>query len=196
MHEIRSFSRFGLSVVTIVFDDNIDVYWARQQVAERLLQVQNEIPQGVGTISLGPVTTGLGEIYQYVVRPKEGYESKYKKLFKATWATLTDEEFLINYLKECLQIKNYVKRRIGRDPIFLNTTYLFWQYKEIVRNSQNQWLKMLWFDLLEFDKINDRWFNKGKFDLMTACGHVLPQVHSDYARDLAREHFGWGHSPT
>ena len=126
----------------------------------------------------------------------QGYESKYKKLFKATWATLTDEEFLINYLKECLQIKNYVKRRIGRDPIFLNTTYLFWQYKEIVRNSQNQWLKMLWFDLLEFDKINDRWFNKGKFDLMTACGHVLPQVHSDYARDLAREHFGWGHSPT
>jgi cobalt-zinc-cadmium resistance protein CzcA len=77
MHEIRSFSRFGLSVVTIVFDDNIDVYWARQQVAERLLQVQNEIPQGVGTISLGPVTTGLGEIYQYVVRPKEGYETKY-----------------------------------------------------------------------------------------------------------------------
>jgi len=77
MHEIRSFSRFGLSVVTIVFDDNVDVYWARQQVAERLLQVQNEIPQGVGTISLGPVTTGLGEIYQYVVRPKDGYESKY-----------------------------------------------------------------------------------------------------------------------
>ena len=77
MHEIRSFSRFGLSIVTIVFDDNVDVYWARQQVAERLLQVQADIPQGVGTISLGPVTTGLGEIYQYVVRPKEGYESKY-----------------------------------------------------------------------------------------------------------------------
>ena len=77
MHEIRSFSRFGLSIVTIVFDDNVDVYWARQQVAERLLQVQADLPQGVGTISLGPVTTGLGEIYQYVVRPKEGYESKY-----------------------------------------------------------------------------------------------------------------------
>jgi cobalt-zinc-cadmium resistance protein CzcA len=77
MHEIRSFSRFGLSVVTIVFDDDIDVYWARQQVAERLLQVQADIPQGIGTISLGPVTTGLGEIYQYVVRPKEGYENKY-----------------------------------------------------------------------------------------------------------------------
>lgn len=75
--EIRSFSRFGLSVVTVVFDDDTDVYWARQQIAERLQQVQTLIPQGVGTPELGPVTTGLGEIYQYVVRPKKGYESKY-----------------------------------------------------------------------------------------------------------------------
>ncbi|MDF2853484.1 MAG: czcA 4 [Sphingobacterium multivorum] len=77
LKEIRSFSRFGLSLVTIVFDDGIDVYWARQQVAERLQQVQNEIPQGIGTPQLGPISTGLGEIYQYVVRPKEGSEQKY-----------------------------------------------------------------------------------------------------------------------
>jgi hypothetical protein len=121
-----------------------------------------------------------------------GHLEKYLKLFETTWATLSDEEFLINYLKECLQIKNYVKRRIGRDPIFLNTVGHFWQYKDLVNNSKNQWLRMLWFDLLEFDRINDRWFNKGNFDLMTACGHVLPPVHADYARDLAREHFGWG----
>lgn len=75
--EIRSFSRFGLSLVTIVFDDNVDVYWARQQVAERLLRVQDELPKGMGQPFLAPVTTGLGEIYQYVVRPKEGYEKKY-----------------------------------------------------------------------------------------------------------------------
>ncbi len=80
LHEIRSFSRFGLSLVTIVFDDDVDVYWARQQVAERLDQVKSEIPQGVGSISLGPVTTGLGEIYQYVVRPKPGYEKKYSSM--------------------------------------------------------------------------------------------------------------------
>ncbi|MEZ0450882.1 CusA/CzcA family heavy metal efflux RND transporter [Sphingobacterium thalpophilum] len=77
LKEIRSFSRFGLSLVTIVFDDGIDVYWARQQVAERLQQVQHEIPQGIGTPQLGPISTGLGEIYQYVVRPKEGFEQKY-----------------------------------------------------------------------------------------------------------------------
>ncbi len=79
LKEIRSFSRFGLSLVTIVFDDATDVYWARQQVAERLQQVQNEIPKGIGTPELGPITTGLGEIYQYVVRQKKGYENKYNE---------------------------------------------------------------------------------------------------------------------
>ena len=70
LKEIRSFSRFGLSLVTIVFDDATDVYWARQQVAERLQKVQSEIPQGIGIPEMGPVSTGLGEIYQYVVRPE------------------------------------------------------------------------------------------------------------------------------
>ena len=77
--EIRSFSRFGLSLVTIVFDDATEIYWARQQVTERLQQVQSQIPQGIGIPVLGPVSTGLGEIYQYIVRPKEGYEYKYNE---------------------------------------------------------------------------------------------------------------------
>jgi len=77
LREIRSFSRFGLSLVTVVFDDATDVYWARQQIAERLQQVQTQIPTGIGTPALAPVTTGLGEIFQYVVRPKPGFESRY-----------------------------------------------------------------------------------------------------------------------
>ncbi|SDG42306.1 CusA/CzcA family heavy metal efflux RND transporter [Mucilaginibacter gossypii] len=79
LKEIRSFSRFGLSLVTIVFDDATDVYWARQQVAERLQKVQSQIPAGIGTPELGPVSTGLGEIYQYVVRPKKGYADRYNE---------------------------------------------------------------------------------------------------------------------
>jgi len=79
LKEIRSFSRFGLSLVTIVFEDNIDIYWARQQVAERLQNVQSQIPSGIGNPELGPITTGLGEIYQYVVRTKKGYEKKYNE---------------------------------------------------------------------------------------------------------------------
>ncbi|MEC4112704.1 CusA/CzcA family heavy metal efflux RND transporter [Myroides pelagicus] len=74
---IRSFSRFGLSLITIVFEEDVDIYWARQQVGERLSQVSNEIPNGIGKPELGPISTGLGEIYQYVVRPEKGYESKY-----------------------------------------------------------------------------------------------------------------------
>lgn len=77
MKEIRSFSRFGLSLVTIVFEDDIDVFWARQQVTERLQQIQSQIPQGIGTPTLGPVSSGLGEIYQYVIKPKKGYEQKF-----------------------------------------------------------------------------------------------------------------------
>ena len=79
LKEIRSFSRFGLSLVTIVFNDATDIYWARQQVAERLQKVQTQIPQNIGSPELGPVSTGLGEIYQYVVRAKEGYETKYNE---------------------------------------------------------------------------------------------------------------------
>jgi len=77
LKQIRSFSRFGLSLVTIVFQEHTDVYWARQQISERLQQVQQEIPAGVGSPEMAPVTTGLGEIYQYVVRPLPGYESRY-----------------------------------------------------------------------------------------------------------------------
>ncbi len=77
LHEIRSFSRFGLSLITIVFDDDVDIYWARQQVTERLKIAEQQIPKGVGSPELAPVTTGLGEIYQYVLKPKHGYETKY-----------------------------------------------------------------------------------------------------------------------
>lgn len=75
--EMRSFSRFGLSVVTIVFTDNTDVYWARQQVNERLSAAKSAIPPGAGNPELAPLSTGLSEIYQYILRPKKGYEDKF-----------------------------------------------------------------------------------------------------------------------
>ncbi len=80
LKEIRSFSRFGLSLVTIVFEDGTDIYWARQQIAERLQKVQSQIPAGIGNPELGPISTGLGEIYQYVIRPKAGYEGKFNEM--------------------------------------------------------------------------------------------------------------------
>ncbi|RYD94442.1 MAG: efflux RND transporter permease subunit, partial [Sphingobacteriales bacterium] len=75
--EKRSISRSGISVITIVFKDNIDIYWARQQVNAQLKEAENNIPEGLGEPTLAPITTGLGEIYQYVIHAKKGYENKY-----------------------------------------------------------------------------------------------------------------------
>lgn len=78
--ELRSISRFGLSVVTVVFTEDTDIYWARTQISEKLKEAEENIPAGVGTPELAPVSTGLGEIYQYVVYPLEGYEDQYSSM--------------------------------------------------------------------------------------------------------------------
>ena len=75
--ELRSISRLGLSVITIVFEDDVDVYWARQQLSERLKEAEEEIPEGLAKIELAPISTGLGEIYQYRLAVDKGFESKY-----------------------------------------------------------------------------------------------------------------------
>ena len=75
--ELRSISRFGLSVVTVVFKDDVDIYWAREQIFQRLKQAEENIPKYAGTPELAPISTGLGEIYQYDVYAKKGYEDKY-----------------------------------------------------------------------------------------------------------------------
>ena len=78
--EIRSISRFGLSVITVVFEDNVDIYFARQLINERLKEAEEQIPEGIGTPELAPVSTGLGEIYQYILHPKKGSEDKYSAM--------------------------------------------------------------------------------------------------------------------
>ena len=75
--ELRSISRFGLSVVTVVFKDDVDIYWAREQIFQRLKQAEENIPSYAGSPELGPISTGLGEIYQYDLYAKKGYEDKY-----------------------------------------------------------------------------------------------------------------------
>lgn len=75
--EMRSFSRFGLSVITLVFEEDVDIYWARQQMSEKLKDAERLIPKGVGVPELGPISTGLGEIYQYVIFAKKGFENQY-----------------------------------------------------------------------------------------------------------------------
>jgi cobalt-zinc-cadmium resistance protein CzcA len=78
--EIRSISKFGLSVVTIVFEDNIGSYLPRQLIAEKIKSASANIPEGFGTPEMGPITTGLGEIYQYILDTEPGYEDRYSPM--------------------------------------------------------------------------------------------------------------------
>ena len=75
--ELRSLSRFGLSVITVVFDDKVDIYFARQLINEKLKEAEEKIPNGIGKPELAPLSTGLGEVYQYIIHPKKGSENKY-----------------------------------------------------------------------------------------------------------------------
>ena len=77
VEEIRSVSRFGLSLVTVVFKESVPTLDARQLINEQIQTVAGEIPTELGTPELMPITTGLGEIYQYVLRVELGYEEKY-----------------------------------------------------------------------------------------------------------------------
>jgi cobalt-zinc-cadmium resistance protein CzcA len=82
VEEIRSISRFGLSSVTVVFRDKVNIYFARQLVGERLSAAKETIPEGFGTPEMGPVTTGLGEVYQFSVSG-EGYDlAELKQILK------------------------------------------------------------------------------------------------------------------
>ncbi len=78
--ELRSISRLGLSVITVVFKDKVDVYWARQQLGERLKEAEEVIPSGLAQISLAPISTGLGEIFQYHLAVEKGYEKEYNPM--------------------------------------------------------------------------------------------------------------------
>ncbi|MBN8624606.1 MAG: efflux RND transporter permease subunit [Planctomycetes bacterium] len=74
VEEVRSVSQFGLSAVTVVFEEGTDIYWARQMVGERLQIARSDIPPGMGDPEMGPISTGLGEIYQFEVRSKPGFK--------------------------------------------------------------------------------------------------------------------------
>jgi len=75
--ELRSISRLGLSVITVVFKDGVDLYWARQQLTERLKEAEENIPPGSAKIELAPISSGLGEIFQYRLAVEKGYEHTY-----------------------------------------------------------------------------------------------------------------------
>ncbi len=80
VEEIRSISKFGISLITVVFNDNMGTYLPRQLIAEKLKSAAEDIPDNYGTPEMGPISTGLGEIYQYILDVQPGYEDQYSPM--------------------------------------------------------------------------------------------------------------------
>lgn len=120
VEEIRSVSKFGLSVVTIVFDEDMGTYLPRQLIAEKIKSASEKIPEGFGVPEMGPITTGLGEIYQYILDVKPGYEDQY---------SVTDLRTLQDWV---------VKRQLSGIPgvVEINTWGGYLKQYEVALNTQ------------------------------------------------------------
>ncbi|WP_040254486.1 CusA/CzcA family heavy metal efflux RND transporter [Psychroserpens mesophilus] len=120
VQEIRSVSKFGLSVVTIVFDDDIGTYLPRQLIAEKIKSASEKIPEGFGTPEMGPITTGLGEIYQYILDVEPEFKDDY---------TAQDLRTIQDWI---------VKRQLSGIPgvVEVNTWGGFLKQYEVAINSQ------------------------------------------------------------
>lgn len=140
--EIRSVSRFGLSVVTIVFEDHVPVLEARQFVKEQISLAAGEIPEGLGQPELMPITTGLGEIYQYVLRVKPGYEGRYDAMELRTIQDWIVKRQLAGTagIIEISSFGGYLKQyEVAVDPLLLQSYDLSLTevFDALARNNQN-----------------------------------------------------------
>lgn len=125
--EMRSISKFGLSVVTIVFSENMGTYLPRQLIAEKIKSASANIPPEFGSPEMGPITTGLGEIYQYTLDVKPGYESRYSVMDLRTIQDWTVRRQLsgINGVVEVNSWGGYLKQyEIAVDPQKLSALHL------------------------------------------------------------------------
>jgi heavy metal efflux system protein len=122
---IRSVSQFGLSIVTLDFKENTDLYFARNQVNERLLNIRQEIPQGFGTPTMNPITTGLGEIFQYVIKPVDPADTSWTPMELRTIQDWIVKKQLLGTegVAEISSFGGYLKQyHIKVDPALLRAT--------------------------------------------------------------------------
>ncbi|MEL7530676.1 MAG: CusA/CzcA family heavy metal efflux RND transporter [Bacteroidota bacterium] len=120
--EVRSVSKYGLSVVTVVFEDEVPTLDARQLVNEQIQKVQTEIPAGFGSPEMMPITTGLGEIFQYVLEPQAGYEDQFDAIELRTIHDWIVKRYLagIEGIVETSSFGGFVKQyEVSVDPLRL-----------------------------------------------------------------------------
>ncbi|MFT7364443.1 MAG: cobalt-zinc-cadmium resistance protein CzcA, partial [Algoriphagus sp.] len=191
--EIRSISKFGLSVVTIVFEDDMGTYLPRQLIAERIKIAQDQIPNGFGQPFMGPISTGLGEIYQYVIDVKPGYEDKY---------SITDLRTIQDWV---------VRRQLSgiEGVVEVNTWGGFLKQYEVAINPER--LKAMRVSLTQvydalsknnsiaggsyIEKTNESFFIRGEglVKSLEDIGNIVIEVRAGtplYIKDIAKVHFG------
>lgn len=140
--EIRSISRFGLSVVTIVFEDDMGTYLPRQLVQEKLNELKETIPEKFGSPTMGPISTGLGQIYEYTIQPQEGYDSLYSPMELRTiqdWI-VKRQLTLLDGVVEVNSFGGYIKQyEIAINPEKLNAlnVSISQVYEALARNNVN-----------------------------------------------------------
>ncbi|WP_236980047.1 CusA/CzcA family heavy metal efflux RND transporter [Membranihabitans maritimus] len=140
--EIRSISRFGLSVVTIVFEDDMGTYLPRQLVQEKLNELKETIPEKFGSPTMGPISTGLGQIYEYTIRPQEGYDSLYSPMELRTlqdWL-IKRQLTLLDGVVEVNSFGGYIKQyEVAINPEKLNAmdVSISQVYEALARNNVN-----------------------------------------------------------
>ena len=192
VEEIRSVSKFGLSVVTIVFEDRMGAYLPRQLIAEKIKSASEKIPDGFGSPEMGPITTGLGEIYQYILDVKPGYEDQY---------TTTELRTIQDWI---------VRRQLSGIPgvVEVNTWGGFLKQYEVAinpnkLNAMNISVAEI-FDALEknnsvagggyIEKTNESYFIRGEGLVKTLEDIELIVVKNDgapvYIKDVAKVGFG------
>ncbi len=140
--EIRSISRFGLSVITVVFEDDVPMLDARQFVREQISVAESEIPAGLGRPEMMPITTGLGEIYQYVLVVEPGYEHRYDPMQLRTIQDWIVKRQLagIQGIIEVSSFGGYLKQyEVALDPLLLQSydVSIGEVFEALARNNQN-----------------------------------------------------------
>ncbi|MDE3742089.1 CusA/CzcA family heavy metal efflux RND transporter [Maribacter polysaccharolyticus] len=191
--EIRSVSKFGLSVVTVVFDDDLGTYLPRQLIAEKIKSAEEKIPAGFGKPFMGPVSTGLGEIYQYVIDVDADHKDQY---------SLSDVRTIQDWL---------VKRQLSGIPgvVEVNTWGGYLKTYEVAINPERlRAMNVSIFDVFSaleknnsvagggyIEKVNESYFIRGE-GLVGSVGDIEDIVVTStgnvpvYVRDIATVGFG------
>ena len=196
VEEVRSVSRFGLSVITLVFEPSMDTYLARQLIEERLQSAKTSIPTELGIPTKGPITTGLGEIYQYVLYPEPGYEDKIRPDYLRTLQDWVVKRQLVG-IKGVVEVNSsggYLKQyEIAVDPEKLKSMGISLRdiFQAVDQNNAN-----IGGSYIEKDQYTYFIRGEGRFETIQDIEEVLVKMHNKLPirlKDVAKVQMG--HAP-